>query len=139
MLKKVVVLLVLSGCSVFQTSHQQQVLSDYIKLENKLRLHFSGCRQGDISTLSRDAIEMATRLRRANMHAEANRFESYADVLIYGNQTLEESMQDVFNLVNGKVANQTSESTLFSFFKCNNDNSIKHTVKKGCQCGCCKH
>ena len=76
MLKKVVVLLVLSGCSVFQTSHQQQVLSDYIRLENKLRLHFSGSRQGDISTLSRDAIEMATRLRRANMHAEANRFES---------------------------------------------------------------
>jgi len=117
MIKHLAVLLCLSACSMTQQTPERGLLAESYQLENKLRIHFSGHRQGDISTLSREALNMAKKLKRANMTAEANRFESYADVLIYGNQTLEESMQDVFNLVNRQGP----------------------SAKKNCSCSCCRH
>ncbi|MDR0677595.1 MAG: hypothetical protein LBF57_02900 [Holosporaceae bacterium] len=79
--------------------------------EEKLRRHFTGQSTEDVSTLIQETKGIACRLRKAHMCTDANRFDSYTDVLVYGNKTIDESINDVMNLVR---ANHCSLST-----KCN--------------------
>lgn len=68
----------------------------------KLRRHFMGERVGDVSTLISETRAISNDLKRAGMMAQANKFDSYTDVLMYGNWTIEESMRDVMELVRGR-------------------------------------
>jgi hypothetical protein len=68
-------------------------------LESKLRRHFGGRREGDISTLIQETSILSARLKAAGMRQQANKFDSYVDVLTYGNNTIDESLDDVMTLV----------------------------------------
>ena len=68
---------------------------------SKLREHFLGHRTTDLSTLIAETREISRRLKNANQYALANKFDSYSDVLMYGNNTLDESVKDVMELVKG--------------------------------------
>jgi hypothetical protein len=65
----------------------------------KLRKHFIGNSSTDVSTLIHETMEVSRKLKRAGMMDEANKFDSYTDVLMYGNNTIDESINDVLALV----------------------------------------
>jgi hypothetical protein len=68
--------------------------------KEKLRAHFRGNgRTTDISTLIAETRRISARLKRENRYAEARKFDSYTDVLMFGNNTLEESLNDVMELI----------------------------------------
>jgi hypothetical protein len=68
----------------------------------KLRAHFtSGCKCGDVSFLISETMAISRELKRLNRREEARRFDSYADVLMFGNRTIDESLEDVMRLVRG--------------------------------------
>lgn len=53
----------------------------------------------DISTLIAETQKISARLKRENRYAEARKFDSYTDVLMFGNNTLDESLNDVMELI----------------------------------------
>ncbi|MDR2766025.1 MAG: hypothetical protein LBB63_00995 [Holosporaceae bacterium] len=65
----------------------------------KLRRHFRGDNSTDVSTLIRETMAVSRKLKSAGMLEEANKFDSYTDVLMYGNNTIDESINDVLELV----------------------------------------
>jgi len=65
----------------------------------KLRDHFKGKRTNDVSTLISETRAISNHLKQLSMHQKANKFDSYIDVLTYGNRTLDESLDDVMTLV----------------------------------------
>jgi hypothetical protein len=69
------------------------------KHADKLRRHFIGDSTVDVSTLIQETKAVSEKLKRSGMHEEANKFDSYIDVLMYGNNTLPESINDVLELV----------------------------------------
>lgn len=75
----------------------------------KLREHFLGHRSSDLSTLIFETRMVSQRLKAAHQKKLANKFDSYIDVLMYGNNTLDESVKDVMELVK-KEPNQFIES-----------------------------
>lgn len=83
-----------------------------------LRAHFLGQDVGiDLSTLISRTRSISTRLKRAGKLKMANQFDSYTDVLMYGNNTLDESINDVMRLVsNGYIPNEDTASTSTSWF-----------------------
>jgi hypothetical protein len=54
---------------------------------------------GDVSTLIAETRAISAQLRRSCMKEQANKFDSYVDVLMYGNRTIDESLNDVMKLV----------------------------------------
>jgi hypothetical protein len=83
----------------------------------KLRRHFLGYNvSSDISTLASETRAVSAALKRANMNSKARKFDSYTDVLIFGNNTLVESINDVMELVRGNVNNKDNDKcSLFGF------------------------
>lgn len=66
----------------------------------------------DVSTLIRRTRAISTQLKARGMYGRANRFDSYIDVLMYGNRTLEESIRDVEDLVKTGQIGQDSLSNV---------------------------
>ncbi|MDR2268348.1 MAG: hypothetical protein LBD81_02765 [Holosporaceae bacterium] len=74
----------------------------------KLRRHFLGYNVStDISTLISETRAVSSALKRANMSKEARKFDSYTDVLMFGNNTLAESISDVMELTRGNAYNNS--------------------------------
>ena len=67
--------------------------------EEKLRKYFLlGRSTTDVSTLIAETRDISARLKRACLKERANKFDSYTDVLMYGNNTIDESLNDVMIL-----------------------------------------
>jgi hypothetical protein len=43
--------------------------------------------------------DISSKLKQAGLRQQANKFDSYTDVLMFGNNTLDESINDVMELV----------------------------------------
>jgi uncharacterized HAD superfamily protein len=71
----------------------------------KLRRHFIGERVEDVSTLIAETRAISYQLKKSCMKEQANKFDSYTDVLMYGNRTIDESIKDVMELVKNKHDN----------------------------------
>jgi hypothetical protein len=73
--------------------------------EKRLRKHFiSGCKCGqDISALIHETMIISEELKRLGRKKEARKFDSYVDVLMFGNRTINESLEDVMKLVRKPV------------------------------------
>lgn len=69
------------------------------EVEMKLARHFSSGGVGDVSSLIKETKAVAKQLRTQCDVERANRFDSYLDVLMYGNHTIDESINDTLNLV----------------------------------------
>jgi hypothetical protein len=93
--------LVVPSCSCNRNVVEKSPAAAQI-LEDKLRRHFVGRREGDISTLIQETSALSARLKAAGMRRQSNRFDSYVDVLTYGNNTIDESLDDVMMLVRRK-------------------------------------
>ncbi|MDR2067875.1 MAG: hypothetical protein LBP41_02710 [Holosporaceae bacterium] len=87
----------LTGCCTKFFSCDMEVAAE--KHADKLRKHFIGDSTVDVSTLIHETRAVSGRLKRAGMYEQANKFDSYTDVLMYGNNTLPESINDVMELV----------------------------------------
>jgi hypothetical protein len=86
------------GCS----SCEGDAAGDAEAHREKLRRHFtSGDTSVDVSTLIAETKQISARLKAAGNTAEANKFDSYTDVLMFGNRTVDESLNDVMMLVSG--------------------------------------
>jgi hypothetical protein len=72
--------------------------------EEKLRRHFiGGCKcKEDVSSLIIGTMAISAELKRLGKMSDARKFESYVDVLMFGNQTIDESLDDVMQLVRGR-------------------------------------
>ena len=101
MYRYIVLMFLLSGC---QTINSNSFDQEVVNHELLLRQHFLGHSTGyDIAGLINKTTEIANRLRALGRLSDANRFDSYRDVLIYGNRTIDESMRDVELLVHKGV------------------------------------
>lgn len=78
---------------------EKEIMGEARMQAQKLRLHFSGQRMGDISGLIAETKAISSELKRINKCKLANKFDSYIDVLSFGNRTLEESVNDMLDLV----------------------------------------
>ena len=115
MLKKfwLVGMVVLAACS---GGNAGDVASDAERHAAVLRAHFSGRNvSADVSTLIAQTRSISTRLKQARMQKAANKFDSYTDVLMYGNKTIDESLNDVMDLVKNGYC---SGETFWDMFKC---------------------
>ncbi|MDR0632452.1 MAG: hypothetical protein LBF54_04440 [Holosporaceae bacterium] len=90
--------LVLSGCFNKSTEICPVAQSH----AEKLRRHFRGEKTEDISTLISETRAISARLKQSCMKEQANKFDSYIDVLTYGNRTIDESLGDVMKLTKHK-------------------------------------
>jgi hypothetical protein len=86
--------LILVGCCV---ESQKCIVAE--QHAEKLYRHFSGRRMGDVSTLIVETRAISAQLKASGMYKQANKFDSYIDVLMYGNRTIDESLNDVMELV----------------------------------------
>ncbi|MDR2781788.1 MAG: hypothetical protein LBB21_05055 [Holosporaceae bacterium] len=87
------------GCNNRTTGRVCPVADQHVE---KLRRHFIGEIVGDISTLISETRVISATLKQSGMSQQANRFDSYIDVLTYGNRTIDESLNDVMELVKYK-------------------------------------
>lgn len=70
------------------------------KHQAKLKRHFlSGDSSVDISTLISETRNISARLKESGFKEKANKFDSYTDVLMFGNNTVDESINDVMKLI----------------------------------------
>lgn len=104
--KKIVSLLFL--CIVVSCSNSSggdvETIAD--RHQEKLRRHFSsGDTSVDISTLISETRSISMGLKNAGLKDRANKFDSYTDVLMFGNNTVDESINDVISLI-GQGHNQ---------------------------------
>lgn len=81
--------------------------SDNILLNAKrheyiLKQHFVHNRSFDVSKLIEKTMQIAEDLKYNGYHEHAVKFYSYCDVLIYGNEAIEESIADVLKLKQSK-------------------------------------
>ncbi len=90
------ILLLLAACC----SQEELGILKYAQMHaEKLRNHFIGYITEDISTLVAETQAISYQLRLLKFNELANKFNSYLDVLMYGNQTLDESVKDVQDLI----------------------------------------
>ncbi len=92
----------------------------------KLKAHFSqgikksrcgtDVRSYDLHSLIYETRYIAGRLRAQGRMKEANEFDSYVDVLMFGNKTIDESIDDVVKLVNGGVKTRSMYQKFIGFF-----------------------
>ena len=100
--KYIALLFLLVGCQMGSDVFEQKVINH----ELLLREHFLGhSTEYDMAGLINMTTEIANQLRGRGRLADANRFDSYRDVLIYGNLTIDESMNDVKKLIHNGVPN----------------------------------
>lgn len=95
------------GCSYAPSAEGPKAQAFFIQasnLEDRLRSHFSGQKTYEISGLIAETRTASNAFKRMGYPAIANKFDSYTDVLMYGNRTLAESMNDVISLVRGRKA-----------------------------------
>ena len=131
MFRKISVILLgafVSACSQYDTEQQpmqyntykqpSRILAEAEQYAQILRAHFLGQDIGiDLSTLIAQTRSISTRLKRAGKLKIANQFDSYTDVLMYGNNTLDESINDVIRLVrNGYIPNEDTTTTSTGWF-----------------------
>lgn len=116
MIKKCFVVAVVALCSacsrsetrrsVFYSNNRycnngQHLVTEAERHAQLLRAHFIGGDVGlDLSTLIAQTRSLSMRLKRTGRLKTANQFDSYTDVLMYGNNTIDESINDVMKLVN---------------------------------------
>ncbi len=108
----------LSGCSYFSFGGGNSCIERLAdRHEQKLRQYFTnGSKDNtDVSTLISETRAISRKLKAAGMKQRANRFDSYIDVLTYGNKTLDESIEDVENLVRNKEGSSEENSKVCSF------------------------
>ncbi|MCR5225337.1 MAG: hypothetical protein K6C34_04605 [Alphaproteobacteria bacterium] len=113
MLKKFLLIgmVVLTACS---SRHDANVVADAERHAAVLRAHFSGQSSSmDVSTLVSQTRSISARLKQAGRQKTANKFDSYTDVLMYGNNTLDESINDVMDLVKNGYCSGESFMDLF--------------------------
>lgn len=96
--------LMLSACCA---PREKEIMIEARMHAEKLRLHFGGQRMGDISSLIAETKAISTELKKVNQCKLANKFDSYIDVLSFGNRTLEESVNDMKDLVEHGLERET--------------------------------
>lgn len=94
-------LLSICGCQTSPESQlNEQLNTAVLRHENLLRQHFLGQTTGyDVATLLNITTDIADQLRNFGYLKDARRFDSYRDVLMYGQYTIDESIDDVQKLV----------------------------------------
>ena len=90
------ILLILTACC---SQQEQNTLRDAQAHAEKIRNHFLGYVSEDVSTLISETQIIAYRLKSLKFCKLANKFNSYVDVLMYGNNTMHESVKDMEDLV----------------------------------------
>ncbi|GHU13397.1 hypothetical protein FACS189449_08690 [Alphaproteobacteria bacterium] len=128
----VFVALMLVSCSVEEDSQEEKTRSEIISAvrihEEKIRNHFLGSSNTvDISTLIAETTSISSSLKKAGMYKEARKFDSYIDVLTFGNNTIDESISDVMKLIRSpslssllrKQQCPTLSESIASIFQCN--------------------
>lgn len=116
MIKKCFVVAVVALCSACSRSEtgravrysngryyggDQYLITEAERHAQLLRAHFLGKDVGlDLSTLIAQTRALSARLKRVGKLKTANQFDSYTDMLMYGNNTIDESINDVMKLVN---------------------------------------
>ena len=80
-------------------SEDQTILIDARSHAEKIRNHFLGHISEDVSTLIAETRAISYRLKTSGCRELANKFDSYIDVLMYGNKTIQESVKDMQDLV----------------------------------------
>ena len=93
------VLFLMNGCGNY---FDGQTNSYAVEHQMKLRQHFSGMKRQDISTLISETAKIANELKMSGQTKLANKFDSYIDVLTYGQHTIPESIRDVRCLMKNK-------------------------------------
>lgn len=118
-MKRIVfLLLIVSMCGCEMSIYDQDNLSnrqfddtvtahEYLLREHFLGHHVPGY---DIATLLNNTTTIANQLRKLGRFEDANRFDSYRDVLTYGQYTIEESINDVQKLIDLGVPTETNEN-----------------------------
>ncbi|GHU17007.1 hypothetical protein FACS189472_03290 [Alphaproteobacteria bacterium] len=85
--------------------HRSENIGGAIQIQiAKLRNHFLGYEGIDVSTLIAETSTLSIELKRAGRYEEAKKFDSYIDVLMFGNNTIDESINDVIELVGNRAS-----------------------------------
>lgn len=90
------IFLIVTACC---SNEEMNTLKDARYHAEKIRSHFMGHASEDVSTLIVETRSISHRLKSLKFRKLANKFDSYADVLIYGNDTIQESVKDMQDLV----------------------------------------
>lgn len=90
-----ILLFITSCCS----QNDLTLIKDAQSHAQKLRKHFIGYNNEDVSSLIAETQEISYRLKAAKFNDLATKFDSYTDVLMYGNRTINESIQDTKELI----------------------------------------
>ena len=112
---EILILLLLASCCRCNHSGRYIGGNEIRRHEQKLRDHFIGKGEFDVSTLISETKKISAYLKKNCRLAEANKFDSYIDVLMYGNHTIEESLNDVMKLIR---LDDNSDSDKNSFWEC---------------------
>ena len=112
---QILILLLLSSCCRCNHSGRYIGENEIRTHEYKLRNHFLGKGVVDVSTLITETKKISAHLKKNGRFAESNKFDSYIDVLMYGNHTIEESLNDVMKLIS---SGDNSGSDKNSFLEC---------------------
>ena len=111
--------ILLSGCSYFSFGGGGNPCVERLadRHEQKLKQYFTSGNKGntDVSTLISETRMISQKLKAAGMKERANKFDSYIDVLTYGNKTIDESIKDVENLVRNKEGSNEGDSKVCRF------------------------
>ena len=94
------ILLIVTACC---SQEEVTTIKDAQAHAEKLRNQFRGYVSSDVSTLVIETQFIANRLKLFKFNKLANKFYSYLDVLMYGNNTLEESVRDTRELITNGV------------------------------------
>ena len=94
------IFLIVTACC---NNEELNTLRDARNHAEKIRNHFMGHVSEDVSTLIAKTRGISYRLKSLKFYGLANKFDSYTDVLIYGNDTIQESVKDMQDLVRGGV------------------------------------
>lgn len=98
MKKFLVLLLFVTACSSSRES-VPVIVQEALYHAEKVREHFMGFTSEDLSSLIAETRALSRRLKAAKFNRLARKFDSYIDVLMYGNQTLAESVKDMQDLI----------------------------------------
>ncbi len=99
MKKFLVLLLLVNACSSSSSESVPVMVQEALYHAEKVREHFMGFTSEDLSSLIAETRALSRRLKAAKFNKLARKFDSYIDVLMYGNQTLAESVKDMQDLV----------------------------------------
>lgn len=118
---RLICLLMLTSCCSRYNNNIEYVADRH---REKLRTHFSKGKSRcvsktnnyDIHSLIYETRYIAGRLRTEGRLEEANEFDSYVDVLMFGNKTIDESINDVAKLVNGETKKRSKFDKFIGIF-----------------------